>query len=224
MKTFDFYEFTGVLVPGTVLLFSISLLYPKLGLIVQGKDFTTGQLGLFIILSYVAGHLLQGIGNFLEQIFWKFFQGMPTDWIRQKKGNILSNAQILSLENQIHDQLNLEQSVKLSELNQKDWFNFTRQIYVAIDAADRSKRVDIFSGNYGLFRGIASAFIASLMLFIIENGLSNWKILLLLLLGILISLLRMYRFGKLYAKELFFQFIQLPKPTIKSSDSTKIIY
>ncbi|MEL4895403.1 hypothetical protein [Crocosphaera sp. Alani8] len=85
-------------------------------------------------------------------------------------------------------------------------------------------RFDIFNGNYGLFRGIASAFIVSFILFLIENGFNNWKILLLLLLGILMSLLRMYRFGQLYAKELFFQFIQLPKPTKTTNDSPKIIH
>jgi hypothetical protein len=215
MKNFDFYEFAGVLTPGALLLYSISLIYPSLAIYIQGKEFTVGELGLFVILSYVAGHLLQALGNLIEWLYWNIRGGMPTDWVRTHKKHeryLISDQQIDSLEKQMQSKLKLTEPFIFSDdLTKKNWTGITRQIYAAVQAGGRSQRIDTFNGNYGLFRGIASAFLAALILLLVENGLTYWKISLLLVTGIAIAVFRMDRFGKYYAREVFIQFLQLPE-------------
>ena len=76
---FDAYEIVGVIMPGSVLLFGMALLFPDLKSLFFAQGFSLGELGLFLVLSYVTGHLIQAIGNLLEFIVWKGFGGMPTD-------------------------------------------------------------------------------------------------------------------------------------------------
>jgi hypothetical protein len=45
MKTFDFYEFTGVLCPGVVVLFSAAVIVPEFGPILRDQSLTVGDLG-----------------------------------------------------------------------------------------------------------------------------------------------------------------------------------
>src|SRR5258706_15397682 len=106
MKNFDPYEFTSLILPGAIILYGLSLLFPELKLIVQNKDFTVGDLGLFVILSYAAGHIIQGVGNIIEWVWWKI-SGKPTDWIRIGKGDLLSSAQIIQLEKDLPKKLGL---------------------------------------------------------------------------------------------------------------------
>jgi len=42
MKTFDFYEFAGILVPGAVLLFGLVQLIPGLAAALGGKELVVG--------------------------------------------------------------------------------------------------------------------------------------------------------------------------------------
>ncbi len=81
MKKFDFYEFTGILVPGVILLYALSLRFPEVTPFMSSQQLSVGDLGLFIVLSYVSGHLVQSVGNFVEWVFWKPFGGMPTNWV-----------------------------------------------------------------------------------------------------------------------------------------------
>jgi len=212
MKTFDFYEFAGVLAPGAVTLFGVSLICPNLNVALHSKEFTVGDLGLFVILAYVAGHLTQAIGNIVvEQLWWKVRGGMPTDWIRSGQGNLLPEIQVKAMEEQIPAKLGLSQPVQLERITDKEWFGVTRQIYAAVAAQSRAGRVDIFNGNYGLNRGISAALLL-LSLLVLVNSLSGWKVAFLLLVGASIAVYRMDRFGKHYARELFVQFLQMPNP------------
>jgi len=212
MKTFDFYEFAGVLAPGAVTLFGVSLICPNLNVALHSKEFTIGDLGLFVILAYVAGHLTQAIGNIVvEQLWWKVCGGMPTDWVRSGKGKLLPEIQVKALEEQIPAKLGLSQPVQLEKMADKEWFGVTRQIYAAVAAQSRAGRVDIFNGNYGLNRGIAAALLI-LSVLALFNSLCSWKTVFLLLVGASIAVYRMDRFGKHYARELFIQFLQMPGP------------
>ncbi|BAF60581.1 hypothetical protein PTH_2400 [Pelotomaculum thermopropionicum SI] len=209
MKSFDHYEFTGIVVPGALAVIGISLLYPELRPVFLAKDITVGSLGIFIILAYIAGHLLQAIGNVIESVWWKLFLGIPTDWVRSKKDDLIASAQFEALEISLQRKLGLQGPIKMGEIDRQAWFSITRQIYAAVSAQSRAGRVDIFNGNYGLNRGIASGFLFISVL-IIANNLSYWPVALGTLAGAIIALYRMHRFAKLYAIELFVQFLQLP--------------
>jgi hypothetical protein len=205
VKAFDFYEFTGVLCPGVVVLFSAAAIMPGFAPILRDQSVTVGDLGLFVVLSYVAGHLVQAFGNLLETGIWRIFGGLPTDWVRTRKGTLLAAQQIAIVENRLKDQT----GKPLAELTEKEWYAFTRSVYAAVSAAGRAARVDTFNGNYGLFRGLAAAFLFSAAM-VIATLACKWTAVLILLACALLAITRMRRFGIHYARELFVEFLRLP--------------
>jgi hypothetical protein len=77
-------------------------------------------------------------------------------------------------------------------------------------------RIEIFNGNYGLFRGIAASLLVVTVVTIGKHGF--WSQPTLITSGILVvALLRMNRFGVHYASELYRQALNLaepPKPVV----------
>jgi hypothetical protein len=209
-KQFDFYEFAGIVMPGAILIAGLSRVVPSVGSVIAVKDISLGALGLFLILSYAAGHLLQSIGNFLEFLWWHF-PGLPTDWVRTDRGHLLSPAQRSALEQQLPKKLTLKGSFSFTAVTAKQWFAISRQVYAAVAAAKRSNRIDTFNGNYGLNRGLAAAFLVAAVVTLIQSRI-NWPYAVGLVLAASLALLRMHRFGRHYARELFVQFLQLPIP------------
>jgi hypothetical protein len=207
-KTFTYYDIIGVIAPGAIILVGLTILFPGFQKIALLNNFNIGGLGIFVILSYVAGNLTQAVGNALEKIWWDSCGGIPTDWVRIGKGDLLAKPQLIAIEKQLPLKLELQGPISLKDINNADWLSITRQMYVAISAHSRSGRIDMFNGNYGLNRGIAAAFLIMALL----NVIHNWIIALLLFIVSLLALYRMYRFGKYYARELFIEFLQLPIP------------
>src|SRR6266542_4066872 len=214
MKSFDFYELAGVLTPGAVVLYVVSRICPETTPFIQGKDFTLGDLGLFIILAYVAGHLVQAFGNLIEKALWKPFGGIPTNWLLQKRQELLSHKQITALAEKVKDLTGIIVDKPIADLAAKAWFPITRQSYAAVSAAGRNQRIDTFNGNYGMFRGIASAFILCAVFNIVMEWPQGWRVSLGLVIAGSLALIRMHRFGTHYARELFVQFLQLEKAKV----------
>ncbi|HZP00482.1 MAG TPA: hypothetical protein VFD30_09330 [Terriglobia bacterium] len=209
MRTFDFYEFAGVIAPGTVVLWGAALLQPKFRTLLISKDLTVGGLGLFVILAYVAGQLVQAVGNGVETVWWRLWGGMPTDWIRTGRGSLLSEPQAKALHEHLGSRLKLQLPASMREISAKAWMGVTRQVYAAVAAQGRAGRIDTFNGNYGLNRGIVSSLLVLSALAIVSHC-AYWRQALLCLAIAAVALSRMHRFGKHYARELFIQFLQLP--------------
>jgi hypothetical protein len=208
MKSFDFYEFTGVLIPGVVVLYVSALIIPALSFISRDQTISIGSLALFVILSYVAGHLVQALGNLVERGFWKVLGGFPSDWSRTKKKFLLTDNQMAQLEDRVQEMLAHPTPRAILDFKKEEWFGITRQIYVAVQGTGKSHRVDTFNGNYGMFRGLAAAFLLCAVLSI-SNLPQGWKILTILFGCAALSLYRMHRFAVHYARELFLQFLQV---------------
>ncbi len=211
MKSFDFYEFAGVLTPGAVVLYVVSRICPETAPFIQGKDFTLGDLGLFVILAYVTGHLVQAFGNLVEKALWKPFGGLPTNWLLKKHQELLSQIQVTALSEKVRDLTGIRLDKPIADLSVKDWFPITRQIYAAVSAAGRAQRIDTFNGNYGLFRGIASALVLCAVFNMTIHWPQGWRVSLGFIVAGALALVRMHRFGTHYARELFVQFLQLEK-------------
>jgi hypothetical protein len=209
MKSFDFYEFTGVLVPGAITLVAVLLIYPHMRTTLFSSDLTVGDLGLFVVLAYAAGHLTQAVGNGVEWLWWRAWGGMPNDWVRSQKHSLIADAQRQALQTRLSSKLGLQTSIDPA-MSAGAWRSITRQIYAEVAAQSRAGRVDIFNGNYGLNRGIASALLIGLVLLLFAHGLMYWQIALVVLVSAGVALYRMHRFGAHYAKELFVQFLPLP--------------
>lgn len=208
MRQFDFYEFTGVIAPGTVILLAAGLIWPDH---LDGLyKISVGGFGFALLLAYVAGHLLQAIGNLLEFLWWKINGGWPSDWPRTGKHNLLSEPQMKQLMERVRVDLGLA-NVNLDSISAESWQHVFRQIYAMIHAAGRDDRALTFNGNYGMFRGIASATIVSAIAVFAVKGFDAWPLAVGFLIATGLATYRMHRFAKHYARETYVQFLALPR-------------
>ena len=55
---FDAYEYIGVIVPGTIVLYTVAVLYPSL-LLGLTTSLSLADLGVALVLAFIGGHLVQ---------------------------------------------------------------------------------------------------------------------------------------------------------------------
>ena len=206
MKHFNYYEIMGVAVLGAAFVIILAVANSKLSEIVLSEDFGIANLGVFLVIAFVAGQFTQAFGNILENVYWFFAKGMPTDWIRTGKKTLLADAQVNLLKSKLNKQLNT--SSNLEQLDKNQWYGITRQIYSRVQKHGNTYRIDRFNTNYGLNRGLATASVmaAVVILFI---DISRWNLALLCALVATVFIYRMQRFGKNYARELFVQYLEV---------------
>jgi hypothetical protein len=208
MKEFSYYEFTGLLVPGGVFTAGILALFPKCAPFVATGGLGFGEFGLLLLVSYGLGHLLQGIGNLLETGWWWIFgRGMPSDWVRSGKRFLLTDSQREAVFAKVRGVLGLTLPDSVASLSKPEWHAIVRQIYAVVQKCSAAARVDAFTGNYGINRGLAAAFVSLAAISLLCASGHGWR--LYAGLGVLTALAvaRMHRFGVHYGRELFVQFL-----------------
>jgi hypothetical protein len=204
-KSFDAYEIIGVIAPGTIVALMITLEWPPFRTLLGDKGLSIGDIGLFVLVAYVLGHLVQAVGNIIEAAVWP--SGLPTYWIRTANQSLLTTAQRAAFEAAVAKMEGVTQD--LTKLNRRHWLAITTRAYGRLKVADRSDRVDIANRAYGLSRGLAGA----LLVWLAWYGLVHSRDLpaLLILTGALCaSIWRMRRAGIQYARVLALEFIDLP--------------
>ena len=218
---FDFYEFAGILTPGAIILFGLSLIYPDLHLPGDSDKMNIADLGLFTVLAYAAGHLIQLLGDGIEWLWWKGWGGMPTDWIHDGKRDLINPEQRTRILYQCHvlfgHKIPPEPNAPtgLKDIPMKDWSPLVREIYAAVAKAKRSDRVDAFNRTYGMLRGLVAALVVMTIVLFCKNGCAAWTngTLILPVLAVAAAV-RMHLFGRGYARELFVQFLLVKKTEI----------
>jgi hypothetical protein len=201
----SFSEQIGIVIPGSILVFGLALYYPALQILTAKDGMSVGELGLFVLIAYAAGHLIAAIANALEGLFWGILGGMPSDWVTRDPPALLSSQQIENLRTKVATRLNVTID-KMAGLDRKTWWPISRQIYADVAKNGKPDRIDTFNGNYGLNRGLASA---CLVLVVVALAHAHWMISAGLLLGAATYGYRAYRFGVHYARELYLQFLVL---------------
>jgi hypothetical protein len=202
-RSFDFYEYAGVIIPGAVLILGLLLLFPDGHVLFTKDGVTFGELGLFVIMAYAAGHLIQGIGNYIQWIWWKLSGGMPSK--RLLGGHYLSAEQRKRLIEALKKDPRISRDI--STCDKAEYTAIVREVYSVISGAGKAARIDTFNGNYGLLRGLAAAF---LTLIIVAVVVSKGPVIIgVLIILLLLALQRMHRFAAHYAIELFTQYLLL---------------
>ncbi|MBP1064658.1 hypothetical protein ABIF65_002609 [Bradyrhizobium japonicum] len=212
----SFYEQVGIIIPGSAMLFGLFFFIPDLRGALTKDGVSVGQLGIFVLLSYAAGHLVAAVGNAVEWLMWKAFGGMPSDWIVREDQTLLAPEQL----NQLREKLQVLMGIcveKVTGMDVKTWKPISRQIYAKVMKDGQTSRIDTFNGNYGLNRGLASAMLV-LTVFALTQSLW-WAAFGLIVVGS-VFLYRAHRFGVYYGRELYLQFLIMsdqPKPPPKIS-------
>lgn len=208
-QLFEFYEILALILPGSVLLFGISKLFPNIMLFSFDKDFSAGMLGIFIILAYAVGHIVQVLGGAIEFV-WRKLRGDPTGWIQAGKKQLIFDHQTKKLEQKLAKQLNMPQeSFHLEELTRRQWLNAIKQMQIAVELAGRTGRLDKFQAIYMMCRGLIAALIILAVASAFVVTWTYWYIPYLLIFFAGILLYRMGRFERASVRELVIQFLQL---------------
>jgi hypothetical protein len=206
-KNFSFYELTGILIPGATLVFGLLFFFPEFRALFFSDGVSIGGLGLFLLISYAAGHLAAALGSVTEIAVW-LGRGRPSNWVVGENSSLLSPEQIDNLEQLIKQRLRLDIS-SLREMTPKQWLPISRQIHADVMSHGKPARIDSFDGNYTLNRGLGAALLALALLSLAYSE-TDWRVTVGLLPIALIYTYRMYRFGLSYASELYAQFLLLP--------------
>jgi hypothetical protein len=202
------YEFLGVIVPGVIVTYGFALMFPELSLLKATEKVSFGEVGLMLVLAFVAGQLLQALGNLVEDFWWWLFRGWPSDWVYEKKTNLLSSAQYEDLFIKISKMLG-RPKFDPGSAHSKPWKAITRQVYAAVARSGGTARIDVFNGNYGMFRGIVAAVIVTGLAGAVSGRIEDYRIYGGLVVMLALALLRMHRFAIVYARELFVAFLLL---------------
>ncbi|HSA84152.1 MAG TPA: hypothetical protein VLF20_04680 [Patescibacteria group bacterium] len=209
-QLFEFYEILALILPGSVLLFGLSKLFPSMMLFSIDKDFSAGEFGIFIIIAYAVGHIVQVLGGGIEFI-WRKFRGNPTEWIDIGKKQLIFDNQTKDLEQRLAKRLNIPlEEFHLHELTRRQWLNAIKQMQISVELAGKTGRLEKFQAIYMMCRGLIATLVilACSSAFVITHH--SWYIPYLLLSFAAILLYRMGKFERASVRELVIQFLQLP--------------
>lgn len=210
-QLFEFYEILALILPGAVTLYGINKLFPGLMLFSNGNEFSAGEFGVFILIAYTTGHIVQVLGGLVERV-WRRVRGNPSDWIKSGNKQLIFEFQIDDLERKISKRLGVSSNeFHLSNLTRREWLNMLKQMKTAIDVAGRTGRHDKFEAIYMMCRGLIAALLILAFSSALSVSLQYWYIPYALLALALILLYRMARFERHAMRELFIQFLQLPE-------------
>lgn len=208
MKHIAYYEFAATLIPGVVLMFGLSRIYPELRLSASETGTTVGDMGLIVLLAYPVGQMVQVLGNGIEWLVWRAL-GKPSDGVRTGKGAVVSRAQRAGLRERIVSELGIPQPQALEDNSAQDWAAIVAQMVSAIGEASGG-RIESFNRAYGMNRGVAAALLI-LAACVVARSSSAWPLACVLVGLAVLSLYRMRRFDNRYAREVMVQFLQPPR-------------
>jgi hypothetical protein len=139
-KEFSFYEFVAIIIPGILMMWIIAiLLQPYYGCELEFNNLSNlFHSMIYLSCAYVIGHIAQIFGRKLEDILWKYQGGQPTTWILDKTNKYLDQQ----------DQKKIKLKLQQHDINQSNLYQFL------IAKQFHTSRIDIFNGNYALFRGL----------------------------------------------------------------------
>jgi hypothetical protein len=223
-KNFSFHEQISIIVPGATLVFGLTFFFPDFRQSFFGDGVSIGGLGLFLLISYAAGHLAAALGNLVELGLWSVDGGRPINRAIEEKSGLLSPEQIDSLESLIKQRLRLDIAA-IRGMAGRQWLPISRQIYADVTSHGKPAKIDSLNSNYELNRGLAAALLALVLLSLAFSRETEWYVKLGLLPIAIVYLYRMYRFGIGHARELYCQFLLLPpQPPIakRASNVTRL--
>ncbi|MEO3432378.1 hypothetical protein [Inquilinus sp. CAU 1745] len=209
VKTLSFYEYAGIIAPGVAFLFGLFFVSPELEAVFLQEGFTVGDLGLFLLVSYVVGHLVAALGNLLEAAYWKLHGGKPSTWVLRPGERLVSNVQVEKLDRMLGPQLDMALP-PVRQMARKQWEHIFMQVTVCVRRRKADDRAEIFNAVYSLSRGVAAALLAVAATNAWLHW-ERWQTTLGALLLFAIALYRMHRFGVHYGRTMLREFLDLPE-------------
>ena len=94
----------------------------------------------------------------------------------------------------------LKPTQTIESLSSSEWWGVTREMHAYLDSRKLTNRIEIFNAQFGMNRGIATAFFAILVASLWRLGLHSWNYEILLAACAVVSLYRMHKFSVLISR------------------------
>lgn len=218
--TVDSYEYVGLAVPGSVLVFVLTLLSPDVRSVVAGGGLDLGGFGVFLLLSFVAGYLVQALGNGLERV--ESVLGVDVSGQMLRGREIVSHSQRLRLEACLRE----DGHTGAGTMTPAGWSATRAEMAAAVRRSGAAHRLDTFLRMYGLGRGLTAAFLLSLPVTLLfpRDGEIRLRYLAVLSVCALLAYLRTRQFSVHYVRELVIAYVaensRLPRPGTATAPAT----
>ncbi len=170
-RSFDYYEFAGIIIPGTLAVFGIAFIFNVFNIRIESVGATTVL--IMLMMAYPAGHFLQELGYSVEDWLWKFrYKNCEPDEIfnssYRSAHNYFNDNEIEAVKNHIHKRLKIKTESLKSPMSRDEWKKIKRRIEADIFKNNPGTKFDIFNGIKGFSRGL----LASLSLLFVLNMLA----------------------------------------------------
>lgn len=200
--TFDPYEFIAVIIPGALPTFAMSLLLPEIATALASNGLELGEFGVFLIISFVVGHVVQSLGNLIESA--EGLIGVGKRDLQFLKMPPVSTDQWARFERSVCSMVGRENC----SISRENYSSVINEVYSRLHADQRTKRIDAFNRTYGLCRGMVAGSIATTVLIVTLGGVETRYYAALVLVFLTIPLyIRMRRFSRLYLSEVVNQYL-----------------
>ena len=203
--TFDPYEFIAVAIPGALPTLTISLLVPGVAAVVMANGVDLGAFGIFLIVSFVVGHVVQLVGNMIEQIEGFATFGATDLAVRDKRRPMHPEQW-----NRFLASITEAGITGATGVTNKTWPGIRREVYARLSGEDRTQRIDMFNRTYGLCRGMVAGATISAGMTLFLGGEGGWQLSAMIFVFLVLPLyVRMRRFSRYYFNEIVSQFLSL---------------
>ncbi len=206
---FDTYEYVGIITPGVVLLTVLLFLFPDAKVQLAGREgIQLGALGIFLILSFVLGHIVQSLGNIVSWLDKALSDGNASDRLLDPACAIVNAKQRAALKLSLLDRL----GVVFENQTPGEWRTTRTEMYGIVAAAEKSTRIDAFNRSYSLNKGLSCVFfISAVLIIVVAEQPGIWGV---ILAGTsVLSFNRMRWFSECYTRELVLEFIRACEPS-----------
>jgi hypothetical protein len=211
---FDAYEYTGVILPGAVVVLTASLLFPEVKDMLGKDGVSLGGLGVFVVASFVVGHIVQALGNTIEWFGAGVYGQGRSDVILSPDQSLIAPSQRDRLRTAVLGAFHVD----LDGMKPAAWSSIRREMYAHVKAAGATERIDAFNRTYGLQRGLTAGLFAAAAMILLVSPL-RWPVAAAMIFGVFLALFRMRRFSDHYARELIVEYLRLSKPATASRPS-----
>lgn len=216
-KAFDAYEVIGVITPGTVVTLLLALEWPAFRALIGNDGLSIGDLGLFVLVAFVVGHLIQAVGNLVEFAVWPI-GGLPTNWVQSAKQTLVSADQREALIQRVAAMEG--RTIDIAHCTRAAWRAITSRAYGRVRAAGHSYMIDSANRTYGMCRGLTAAIAICLAWHVLFGTPARGPVIALIA-ALVAAVWRMRRAGTHYARSLIQAFIDLKQPVARTRPAKK---
>jgi hypothetical protein len=174
MSFFDAYDYVGYIVPGAVLLLCLMYVFPELREQFGQTKLEISEIGIFLIVAFVAGQLLHQIAHVTDGGILNRRYASETFFSKSQKLQLVSLEDRNRILQVVNKNFGIAQVCKAGfdpitdgGDDKRIWSDVIKRMYIDIRDKKLNDRIDIFNRGEGLMLALGTAFCLLILLCIV---------------------------------------------------------